>query len=221
MFNKKTYAFTLAEVLITIAIVGVVAALTIPNLINNYKAKKLRTQFLKAYSTISQALRAMEADDVPITKSAYYGEQRFHTVFIKYLSGATLCNIRGKAKGVGCATIVSSENPYLTFDGSTGLDTWWLDDGQILLSDGILILFEDSVNLFITVDINGVKNKPNRLGYDVFSWELNNHEKLVPMGATGTYFQGFPCDVGTLGLGCTKKAQSNSDYFKWVVKNVK
>lgn len=43
----KRSAFTLAEVLITLGIIGVVAAMTIPNLISNYKAKRLRTQFLK------------------------------------------------------------------------------------------------------------------------------------------------------------------------------
>lgn len=42
-------AFTLAEVLITLGIIGVVAALTIPSLITNYKAHRLRSQFLKSY----------------------------------------------------------------------------------------------------------------------------------------------------------------------------
>ena len=45
--ERVKLAFTLAEVLITLGIIGVVAALTIPSLINNYKAKRLHTQFLK------------------------------------------------------------------------------------------------------------------------------------------------------------------------------
>ena len=49
--TNKEPAFTLAEVLITLGIIGVVAALTIPSLITNYKARKLHTQFLKSYST--------------------------------------------------------------------------------------------------------------------------------------------------------------------------
>ena len=53
--SNKEPAFTLAEVLITLGIIGVVAALTIPTLITNYKARKLHTQFLKSYSTIQQA----------------------------------------------------------------------------------------------------------------------------------------------------------------------
>ncbi len=46
----KNYGFTLAEVLITLGIIGVVAAITIPNLITTYKAKQLHSQFLKNYS---------------------------------------------------------------------------------------------------------------------------------------------------------------------------
>lgn len=43
MYSQR--AFTLAEVLITLGIVGVVAALTLPGLISKYKAKRLHSQF--------------------------------------------------------------------------------------------------------------------------------------------------------------------------------
>ncbi len=43
---KKHKAFTLAETLITLGIIGVVAAITIPGLIYNYKAHRLQSQFL-------------------------------------------------------------------------------------------------------------------------------------------------------------------------------
>lgn len=62
--SNKEPAFTLAEVLITLGIIGVVAALTIPPLITNYKARKLHTQFLESYSTIQQAYKLMQNDDV-------------------------------------------------------------------------------------------------------------------------------------------------------------
>lgn len=48
----KKFGFTLAEVLITLGIIGVVAALTIPRLITTYKAHRLHAQFLKSYSVI-------------------------------------------------------------------------------------------------------------------------------------------------------------------------
>ncbi len=51
----KTAGFTLAEVLITLGIIGVVAAMTIPNLIANTNGAKYRSGFKKALSTLSQA----------------------------------------------------------------------------------------------------------------------------------------------------------------------
>ena len=54
-FSRKI-AFTLAEVLITIGIIGIVAALTLPSVINKYKAKQLETAFKKSSSIITSAL---------------------------------------------------------------------------------------------------------------------------------------------------------------------
>ena len=61
--------FTLAEILITLGIIGVVAAMTIPVLLTNYKANRLRTQFLKTYSVVQQVFKQMEADDVSTNPS--------------------------------------------------------------------------------------------------------------------------------------------------------
>ena len=57
---KKTGAFTLAEVLITLAVIGVVAAVTIPNLVKNYQTKIRDVQFKKVYSVLNQAIHAVE-----------------------------------------------------------------------------------------------------------------------------------------------------------------
>ena len=46
--------FTIAEVLITIGIIGIVAAMTIPGLIKNYQERQFKTAYKKAYSEISQ-----------------------------------------------------------------------------------------------------------------------------------------------------------------------
>ena len=42
---KKLEAFSLAEILITLSVVGIIAVLTIPNLILKYNQKVLETQF--------------------------------------------------------------------------------------------------------------------------------------------------------------------------------
>lgn len=54
-------AFTLAEVLITLGIIGVVAAITIPTLIANTNNQKYRSQFKKTVSTLSQAAKMSQA----------------------------------------------------------------------------------------------------------------------------------------------------------------
>lgn len=54
MRNKTLKCFTLAEVLITLGIIGIVAALTIPALLNNIANAQLKTAFKKAYSIASQ-----------------------------------------------------------------------------------------------------------------------------------------------------------------------
>lgn len=63
LFGKK--AFTLAEVLITIGIIGVVAALTLPSLVANYRKKVVETRLAKFYSIINQALELSENDNGP------------------------------------------------------------------------------------------------------------------------------------------------------------
>lgn len=69
--TKKKVAFTLAEVLITLGIIGIVVAMTIPTLMTNIKARKLRTQFLKSYSIIQQTIKLMENDEVSLDPTTY------------------------------------------------------------------------------------------------------------------------------------------------------
>ncbi len=52
----KRFGFTLAEVLITLAIIGVVAAMTMPTLINNTNGAQFKTAYKKAMSVLSQAV---------------------------------------------------------------------------------------------------------------------------------------------------------------------
>ena len=52
-------AFTLAEVLITLGIIGVVAAMTLPTLVNNTEKKELDAQLTKSYSVLQNAINRM------------------------------------------------------------------------------------------------------------------------------------------------------------------
>ena len=60
-------AFTLAEVLITLTIIGVIAALTIPNLLQKHQEQETVTRLKKAYSTLSQTTAKAIADNGPIS----------------------------------------------------------------------------------------------------------------------------------------------------------
>ncbi len=56
--------FTLAEVLITLGVIGIVAALTIPSLISNHNKSVTAARLSKAYNTVSNAIRLSENDNV-------------------------------------------------------------------------------------------------------------------------------------------------------------
>ena len=83
--NKKYLGFTLAEVLITLGIIGVVAAITIPALINNYKAARLKSQFLKSYSTIQQVFKRMQDDEISTDPKSYIDGSSYYKIFATHL----------------------------------------------------------------------------------------------------------------------------------------
>lgn len=60
--SKNSFAFTLAEVLVTLGIIGVVASLTMPVLIQNQKKQVVETRLQKFYSTINQVINLAEMD---------------------------------------------------------------------------------------------------------------------------------------------------------------
>lgn len=60
--KTKYSGFTLAEVLITLGIIGIVAAMTLPSVINNSRNKQLEAGLKKAYSVIGQALDMYQAE---------------------------------------------------------------------------------------------------------------------------------------------------------------
>lgn len=60
--KDKKSAFTLAEVLITLGIIGVVAAMTLPSLIGNYQKTQTVNQLKKIYSELNQAIRMAESE---------------------------------------------------------------------------------------------------------------------------------------------------------------
>ncbi len=224
----KTYSgFTLAEVLITLGIIGIVAAMTIPGLITKYKAHQLKSQFLKSYSTVQQAFKQMEADDVSLNPKDY-DAQTFYKTYQNYFQVAVRCGVYF-SKNAPCMNLY--KNSYKTLDGHSTVDNHYFDDGQFVLQDGTIIFIENpsigSNNnyVWVHVDLNGAQ-KPNKWGYDLFTFEMLDGE-LRTMGDLQTKFNNLEqyCDVKSSnsynGIACAHKAKTNADYFKTIIKEFK
>lgn len=232
---KNMFAFTLAEVLIILGIIGVVAAITIPGLLTNYKAIQLHSKFKKNYSLLAQTLKIAQEDGIIFNDVAYGSSDRYEQVnaFKKYLVGVVDCEISKNRNLKACLRItyglsenfkdgyktLSSNSPDLTNQGL-------FDDGQILLQDGTLVFFNvDGQMLGLSVDINGVMSPPNRWGYDLFTFQIKN-ENLIPMGSNGSKYidKDVYCSLDSEsnfnGIACASMA-TDLDYFKWVVKALK
>ena len=181
-FSFKKAAFTLAEVLITLGIIGVVAAMTMPSLIQNYQEKATVTKLKKCYSLVSQAYVSILNDEGGSDTLQAGDDLEMMEKFGKYLKYQKTC---GRNKG--CF-------PNVTYKSVTGNGyNKWEDDttyrSRAILTDGTLIMFNlnalrnNSDNFYaqIYVDINGFKG-PNQLGRDFFYFYISP-EKIVPGGA--------------------------------------
>ena len=228
--SRTVRAFTLAEVLITLGIIGVVAALTLPALITNTQNKQLEAGLKKAYSTLSQTLKMYEQENgYPATPSSI-GRQELKPILMKYLNTVRDCGT-GSTGDVESACIPNNAyvtNPddkkeiYKTYNGNNNIEMAAFDDGQFIINDGMLVLIENSgsaTRVYISVDVNGYNKKPNRLGQDLFMFQINNDGHLLPMGAEGTDRYGETyCSTASNstmnGASCTAKALHDKDFFK-------
>ncbi|HNW26534.1 MAG TPA: type II secretion system protein [Candidatus Gastranaerophilaceae bacterium] len=143
--NLRKKGFTLAEVLITLGIIGVVAAITIPTLMSNTGEKRLTSQFMKSYSSVTQALNKWGVDNQCIDR--------------KCLISAYLADVAGATSEFNSYFNILKE----TDDG--GLHWYTTADGsQIALYADSWTNYEPRVYF----DINGAK-LPNKLGIDRFA----------------------------------------------------
>lgn len=203
-------------------------------MLTNYKAHRLRTQFLKSYSIIQQVFKQMEADDVSLDPTTYSGGT-MHTLFLKYLRGTVDCgkgNNASNKKFKPCYDFEDASKGYVTIDGTYKVSSAWFDDGQIILPDGSLLLFENpntnnTYYVYVFVDLNGFNNPPNRLGYDLFTFEFMDGE-LRTMGDLQTTYNDldkfcnleYPTNIKN-GVACAKLAKENPDYFKILLRKYK
>lgn len=139
---SSTLAFTLAEILITLGIIGIVAALTMPSIIAKYQDKVLITATKKAYSTIQNALLEAQADGGTIGDNTYLFDVTQNNVdlakrFQKYFNGAILCENKTSK---GCKEYYDITYLYATkqvLNGSTSGQA--LNYPKLILPDGMIL----------------------------------------------------------------------------------
>ena len=199
-FSRKRTAFTLAEVLITLGIIGIVAAMTLPSLITKYKIHELRTRFQKTNSIVNQALKYtlndlglsdysdMNLFNLPNGSQASIYEpvyKEYNQVWEKQFKGA---------KKLGRQEIMNNMNHKNVSTHPLFTKTFWgepADWGHLyatsgnltptyyLLPDGSLIgqidafgtCYASCTIATIFFDTNGPYKGPNRYGYDFFYFD--------------------------------------------------
>ena len=188
---KRKCAFTLAEVLITLAIIGVVAAMTIPTLLNKYQMKVFETAFKKQYSVFQNAINYTVLENgisecyiyYPEGTTAYHAKNqdcdslRESLVSLIKLTPVNLdySSYNYTRKEDVLANGGRTVNAACTINDFCGQNhiiyTYMTNDGAIVR----LALRKDYYPVII-FDVNGLKG-PNKWGYDVFFMTLSKRDR--------------------------------------------
>ncbi len=210
-------AFTLAEVLITLGIIGVVAALTVPSLVAKYKERQRITQLKKAYSVLNQAFVRAVADygtpdnwGLTITDTKknddegnpiydYTGTINVGRILSKYM----------KSQPLDKETVVS--NTTYSLDGRlvTNMSPWKADDNEIYyrMNDGTIFAAGWVSRLNCESDVCGdfwiilPGGKSKKIGVDVFNLTFGKNG-IMPRGNS----KGYP----SFDKYCNKKETGDS-----------
>lgn len=168
--------FTLAEVLITLGVIGIIAALTIPNLMGAYRKRVVETELKKSYSELAQAIQRSEADNDAAIYWAWpyqYGVGQISDTeefFQHYL--APYLKINSKVK--------KNNQNYLVYD-STNIEQTWLSDSSKNMSnwhelaDGRAIMF----NSYTTISGDLATAKKGTVGRFFILTTNRGHKKFV------------------------------------------
>lgn len=219
-------AFTLAEVLITLVIVGIVAALTVPSLVAKYQEQQTISKLESAYSSLSQALRMAELHNGKIdtwdigVKDTKEGSVKLYNYIAPELQKIKDCGDQrgcfaesyGNLKGNSYSWQPDSYNKYVRGRLNNGVSFLLWSAGS-----GCNVNYSKTHSGSLTrtcgsfqVDINGDK-KPNRAGYDFFAFAITK-DGLIPSG-TKDYVSpyGSTCSLSS------SNASSGSVCTAWVL----
>ena len=186
--KSRKSAFTLAEVLITLGIIGVVAALTIPTLVRNYQ-KKVTVERLKvAYSQITKAVQLSEAENGDISEWNFNQAHsdffdRYLLKYIKTTKEIPLNKLENykKISGDRETQMAISNFPIKKYTTANGTD--------IILQGQHYSKF--SKGAYVYIDINGTAKKPNQYGKDTFDICIDKQHKAYFLGTYTDFGEEF------------------------------
>ncbi len=198
--TKVKFGFTLAEVLITLGVIGVVAAMTIPTLMANHQKKQTVVKLQKAISVMNQAYR-LAYDDVgeatPDEARTIGAEGYFNKFWAPYLKTSSFCNQIGcgyDMKGVAVygqpwKKPSGAWYPIQLNSNETRIGLFTMDNFFYLITCAVGGTPESMItSASIFVDINGTA-KPNVFGRDVFVLErkIDGEKGGVVLPSCSTY----------------------------------
>ncbi len=186
--SLKKAAFTLAEVLITLGIIGVVAAITLPTLIKNYQKQVWVNQLKKEVSVLQNAVRtiiATEGVENLSDTSFFEREKNCQEGYFCYKRHLEKLNL----KIVG----ENKHNGYCA-ESSCAITIYYLADGAsvgVPFAEGFAYrVNDDVVSTTFFVDVNGDKG-PNKSNRDQFAFDLDNYGQIVPSEDLGISDEAF------------------------------
>ena len=221
-------AFTLAEVLITLGIIGVVAALTLPSVMNKYRSFVLEQQFKKSYSNLSQTIINMKRDS---------GLEHLRDNYVHYAPNSGYDSTLVRAfydsfdSNIAPVDKLKKIYPVTNYSGTgTSATDYGYDWPRALfvLADGSSVgRLVNNGCLCFWIDTNGPYKKPNRYGFDIFELRVcDSTDALKPVKAYKNnytdeelekeefpYIAGAPCTKNSKqllnGIGCSWYALNN------------
>ncbi|MBR1754492.1 prepilin-type N-terminal cleavage/methylation domain-containing protein [bacterium] len=155
--STQKCAFTLAEVLITLGIIGVVAALTIPTLMQSVKNHQKTTSLKKFYSTITNAIKLSEVENGSCDKWFKAGNDT---------SVENYQQVRVENTRIFFETYIA---PYIKYNNTSNRLEEGIPRFIVSMTDGTEIIMINGGCMDYMYDINGEKG-PNEKGKDRFTF---------------------------------------------------
>lgn len=198
MANKNKFpAFTLAEVLITLGIIGIVAALTIPAVINSTQNQEIKTAWKENFSIINQATAQIKADNGGSLIGVFVDGTTQINLYANKLKTLNTCT-SGSCSFTDSSICGTTGATLKMVNGTTLLtcaDSTTMDNGSCAYNPWGLTNFGQNICAEFYIDVNGSKG-PNTKGQDIF-WLGIGPEKIIPAGITGMVNASFKCPSGT------------------------